>query len=115
MEAIPKKTVVKTTKNKEENEYMNLAWVGGMTGQNSTLILAKYQIFDIGCVRFESIQTQEGGELCWQIFVSFCKQAEDLFGQGVCSEFRNGTAADISRKRKQIQNRIFTWKHLQPN
>jgi len=26
-------------------------------------------------VRFESTQTQEGGELCWQIFSSFWKQA----------------------------------------
>jgi len=38
--------------------------------------------------------------------VSFCKQAEDLFGQGVCSEFRNGTAADISRKASR-SNTVF--------
>jgi len=41
---------------------------------------------------------KSGGELCWQIFVSFWKQAGELFGQGVCSESRNGIAVDISKK-----------------
>ena len=56
------------------------------------------QIKVLQCVRFKSTKTQEGGELYWQIFVSFWKQGRELFGQGVCSESRNGVAADVSRK-----------------
>jgi len=43
--------------------------------------------------------------------MSFWKQAGELFGQNVCSESRNGIAADISRKVNR-SNMVFLRRNI---